>query len=129
MAPRAPDPTPSSPQECGPSFVLNGGKALPRRELLARYEGLFQGALSRQATERKNVNALHHVLGYFKGDLDAWQKSELLRVIEDYRAHRLPLAVPVALLRHYARRHGKEYLERQTYLSPCPDELMLRNHG
>ena len=49
-------------------------------------------------------------------------------MIADYRAGLVPLIVPITLVRHHARVHGAEYVLEQTYLSPHPKELMLRNH-
>jgi len=48
--------------------------------------------------------------------------------IESYRQRRVPLVVPVTLLKHHFRRHPQPWVLDQTYLSPYPDELMLRNH-
>lgn len=63
----------------------------------------------------KHVNVLHHILGYFKKDLDAWEKEELLNTVEDYRSEKTQIAVPMTLLLHYARKFKKEYLLNQTY--------------
>jgi Uncharacterized conserved protein len=41
----------------------------------------------------------------------------------------VPLVVPVTLLRHHVRNHDITYLSGQTFLSPHPKELMLRNHS
>ena len=46
---------------------------------------------------------------------------------EWYREGRVPLIVPMTLVRHHLRRVGVPYLEGQTYLDPHPRELMLRN--
>ena len=40
----------------------------------------------------------------------------------------MPLIVPITMLKHHFRRHGSDWVNSQTYLSPYPDELMLRNH-
>ncbi|MBP2675736.1 MAG: hypothetical protein H6Q84_2576, partial [Deltaproteobacteria bacterium] len=56
------------------------------------------------------------------------EKRELLEVIDRYRNRLLPLVVPITLFRHYVRKYGIAYLERQVFLSPHPIELMLRNH-
>ena len=54
---------------------------------------------------------------------------ELLDLIEAHRRGRLPLVVPLTLLAHHARRLRATYLLGQTYLSPGPEELRLRNHA
>ena len=60
--------------------------------------------------------------------LSAEEKAELLEVLNNYHDGLVPLIVPLTLLKHYVRKYGQEYLQKQTYLSPHPMELMLRNH-
>jgi uncharacterized protein YbgA (DUF1722 family) len=83
--------------------------------------------LNREATVKKNINVLQHIMGYFKKLLNAHEKEELLDTINEYRSEQVPLIVPLTLFRHYVRKYGIEYLENQHYLSPHPVELMLRN--
>ena len=104
------------------------GSDLPLPELLRRYEELFMKGLALHATTRKNTNVLQHMMGYFKQQLSAGEKAELLEVIGQYHDHLTPLIVPLTLLRHYVRKYGQQYLQGQVYLSPHPAELMLRNH-
>ena len=103
-------------------------KAHELGELLATYQGLLLEALALRATPRRHVNVLHHVMGYFKRDLTADEKQELLEVIETYREGLVPLIVPITLLNHYVRRFEEPYLAEQVYLHPHPLELKLRNH-
>jgi uncharacterized protein YbgA (DUF1722 family)/uncharacterized protein YbbK (DUF523 family) len=105
--------------------------APPRRgleEALDPYEALLLAALRTKPTPSKHANVLMHLLGYFKHDLGAPEKAELLEVIGHYRAGFVPLIVPVTLLRHHVRLHGKAYLAESVYLEPHPVELALRNH-
>jgi len=105
------------------------GKELTPKELLESYERLLLAALRTQATVGKNANVLMHALGYFKEDLSAGEKGEMLEVIEDYRREFVPLVVPVTLLRHYVRKYEQPYLKEQAFLNPHPIELKLRNHA
>ncbi len=97
-------------------------------ELAERYEELFMKALSMLATVKKNCNVLDHSMGYFKKDLSADEKAELLEIIDRYRKGFVPLIVPITIIRHYVRKYGEAYLEGQIYFAPHPAELMLRNH-
>ncbi|UCE88041.1 MAG: DUF523 and DUF1722 domain-containing protein [Deltaproteobacteria bacterium] len=108
--------------------LVGEGKKLPRDELRARYEEGFMTALSAHATVRRNVNTLHHIMGYFKKSLAGRAKQELLGLIEDYRSGLVPLVVPLTLVRHYVAEFDIAYLQDQHYLEPHPKELMLRNH-
>jgi uncharacterized protein YbgA (DUF1722 family)/uncharacterized protein YbbK (DUF523 family) len=104
-------------------------KSLSRAELRARYEELFMAALSKLATPGRHANVLTHLLGHIKGELDTDDKQELLRLIDEQRHGHLPLLVPLTLLAHHARRLRATYLLGQTYLSPRPEELRLRNRA
>jgi uncharacterized protein YbgA (DUF1722 family) len=99
-----------------------------RRELLAQYGAGFMTTLAREATVKKNVNVLQHAIGYFKRELAADEKAELLEVIGSYHRGLVPLVVPIVLLMHYVRKFGESYLCRQVWLDPHPAELALRNH-
>jgi uncharacterized protein YbgA (DUF1722 family) len=68
------------------------------------------------------------MMGYFKRQLSADEKQELLEVIQSYHDGLVPLIVPIVLMQHYVRKYGEPYLKRQLYLNPHPAEMMLRNH-
>jgi uncharacterized protein YbgA (DUF1722 family)/uncharacterized protein YbbK (DUF523 family) len=104
-------------------------KQLRPVQAFERYHGLLMEGLRLHATPAKNANVLHHAMGYFKKQLSADEKQELLQLIEAYRQGHYPLIVPVTLLRHYVRKHGQPYLMEQVYLDPHPAELQLRNHA
>lgn len=108
--------------------LVADGKGMEREVLFERYQELFLRALALHATVRKNCNVLSHIMGYFKKQLDAREKAEMLDIMGNYRASMIPLIVPVTLLKHYVAKYGQEYLARQSYLNPHPVELMLRNH-
>ena len=104
-------------------------KDLPRDELFTAYEGHLMAALAEAATAGKNVNALMHMMGFFKDALSADEKAEMLDVIRQYGDGLTPLIVPVTLLNHYVQKYDEPYLKTQTYLRPHPLELKLRNHA
>jgi uncharacterized protein YbgA (DUF1722 family)/uncharacterized protein YbbK (DUF523 family) len=103
-------------------------KARPRAEVREAYTAMFMDALAAVATPTRHVNVMHHMMGHFRGRLEAPARDDLLRLIEDYRQGVVPLVVPLSLIHHYAKLHGVSYLLGQTYLEPHPRELALRNH-
>ena len=103
-------------------------KQYTRVEILSRYITQLTDALRLLATPKKNTNVLHHIIGYFKQQLSADEKKELLGVIDAYHNGYVPLIVPVVLINHYVRKFDEPYLKKQHYLNPHPIELMLRNH-
>ena len=108
--------------------LVASGRAMDRREFQDTYSSGFMAALGAMATPRRQANVLQHMLGYFKQTLDRDSRAELLALIEDYAAERVPLVVPLTLFGHHIRRCGVAYLAEQTFLQPHPVELMLRNH-
>jgi len=108
--------------------LVASGKSMARREFQDRYSFEFMTALKAIATPRRHTNVLQHMLGYFKDALDRESRAELLAVIQEYGAGRVPLVVPLTLFAHHIRRCGVPYLADQVYLRPHPVELMLRNH-
>lgn len=103
-------------------------KKLSPADFRDRYSELFMKALRTKTTTKKNVNVLHHIMGYLKEKLGSTEKQDILAVIEDYHRGLLPLIVPLTLVRHYIDKHQVEYIRDQVYLNPHPKELMLRNH-
>jgi len=99
-----------------------------RGSRLAEYGTSLMQALSIRATRARHTNVLQHIAGFFKRRLEADGRAELADVIRDYRQGLVPLVVPITLIKHHVRRLGVTYLADQTYLSPHPRELMLRNH-
>lgn len=108
--------------------LVAGGKAVPFQELLDRYQGLLMEALQRKITAPKTANVLQHMMGYFKEQLSADEKREILEVLAQFRQGTLPLIVPVTLMNHYVRKYDEPYLKQQVFLNPHPVELKLRNH-
>ncbi|WP_045216644.1 YbgA family protein [Desulfonatronovibrio magnus] len=97
-------------------------------QLAEEYISKLMQALKMSSTIKKNVNVLHHVMGYFKKELTSDEKQELLEIIQAYADSLVPLIVPITLLNHYVRKYDQSYLRQQVYLNPHPMELKLRNH-
>jgi uncharacterized protein YbgA (DUF1722 family)/uncharacterized protein YbbK (DUF523 family) len=108
--------------------LVAGQKSLSIQDLFLQYELLMMEALKLKTTPKKNVNVLQHMMGYFKEQLSADEKKELLEILDDYQKSFLPLIVPLTLIGHYVRKYDQAYLRKQIYLNPHPLELQLRNH-
>ena len=108
--------------------LVAAGKTIPMQSLYGQYENLMMEALSLKTTVKKNANVLYHLMGYFKNELSADEKQELMEIFDQYRAGYIPLIVPVTLINHYVRKYQQPYLAKQTYLNPHPVDLQLRNH-
>ena len=89
---------------------------------------LLMYALSHPARRGAYANALSHLKGYLKRDINAAERQLLDGVIEDYRRGKVPLVVPVRMLEHYFALYPNDYVGRQAFFYPYPDELGVRNH-
>ncbi len=58
---------------------------LPLKERLAAYQALFLEALRIKTTLKKHTDVLMHMMGFFKKDLSADEKQELLEIIDHYK--------------------------------------------
>jgi uncharacterized protein YbgA (DUF1722 family)/uncharacterized protein YbbK (DUF523 family) len=108
--------------------LVADGKKLPIQEVYDQYHQLLMEALKLKTTIRKNTNVLQHLMGFFKKQLSADEKQELIEIFSQYQNEHIPLIVPITLLNHYVRKYDQPYLQQQTYLNPHPLELKLRNH-
>jgi len=99
-----------------------------RAELRARYVRTYMQALSRHASRGRHVNVMEHMTGYLRDAIDAEDRRDIARSIQDYRAGHVSLLVPLTLIAHHARRAGVRYLTGQRYLRPHPKELRLRTY-
>lgn len=117
---------PAAEKELG--RIVAAAARTPRGQVEESYRSVFMAALARPSTSRRHVNVLQHMLGHFRGLLDAAPRQALAAIVEDYRRGLVPLVVPITLFRHYVDLYSVTYLAHQTYLEPHPKELMLRNH-
>ncbi len=107
--------------------LVADARAHPLEELRTGYVELLMEAARLHATSRKHANVLLHCLGYFKKQLKADEKAEMLEIIGAYQNGYIPLIVPITMINHYVRTYDQPYLKRQFYLDPYPIELALRN--
>jgi uncharacterized protein YbgA (DUF1722 family) len=85
-------------------------------------------ALAHHASRKGNTNAIMHLRGYLKEHLNTQDKQELSQLIDSYKAGMVPLVVPLTLLKHHLLKLDNPYLKSQTFWSPHPERLGLRNH-
>ncbi len=94
-----------------------------------QYMVAFMAIMARTATVPKHVNALQHVAGHLRGLVSSPAREKILAVIAEFKQGYVPLIVPMTLIQHYIELHDVPYVNRQTYLTPHPRELKLRNHA
>jgi len=109
-------------------YLANEASQQPLEQVLDTYILELMTQLKKRANRRTHTNALMHIMGYLKKDIDSETKQDLLESIEQYRQEEVNLVVPLALLKHYLKRHGSDHIQSQAYLNPYPHELGLRNY-
>ena len=109
--------------------MVAAAKSKSPSDLFNEYEEALIDALRLKSTLAKHTNVMMHMLGYFKKDLTGDEKQEMLEIIKAYRGELVPLVVPLTLFSHYVRKYNQPYLKQQTYLTPHPTALKLRNHA
>ena len=90
----------------------------------ADYEQYLIQALRYGPKPGQVINVLMHALGYFKKELRTREKALFLDLLEQYRAGRVPLSAPTAVLSAWIARIEEPYLAQQTFFAPYPPELV-----
>ena len=98
---------------------------IPREDFAREYIELFLEALRPLPSRGRLLDALQHLMGHFKEDLEPQEKSEFLETMQEFHAGRLPLAAVGRLLRVLAARHDRDWVAEQSLLDPAPNPLGL----
>jgi uncharacterized protein YbgA (DUF1722 family)/uncharacterized protein YbbK (DUF523 family) len=88
---------------------------------------MIMAALTHVPTRKGHVNVLQHIKGYLKNKLTRDESRDIDEKIEQYRTNVIPLIVPMSLLSHQFKRFENDYISRQVFMSPYPEQLSLRN--
>jgi uncharacterized protein YbgA (DUF1722 family) len=93
-------------------------------EILEHYQREMRRALARPPACGSGTNVLMHALGYVSQDLSKAEKADFLDALQQYRQGKLPLTVPLRLMRSWIIRFEQPYLARQSFLQPFPEEFL-----
>lgn len=96
----------------------------PRDQVFEDYESHLWNAFARSPKETSNINVFMHAMGHFSERLSSGEKSFFLNALEEYRDERVPLSVPLNLLKSWAVRFEDDYLMHQSFIEPYPEGLM-----
>jgi uncharacterized protein YbgA (DUF1722 family)/uncharacterized protein YbbK (DUF523 family) len=107
--------------------LLANTKGVPIETLAEELITQLMTALTHVCTTRTNTNVLQHIAGYLKRKLSSDHRQRLAGLIHEYRLGKIPLIVPVTLLKHHLADHPDPYLEQQVFLSSKADDMSLRN--
>lgn len=107
-------------------LLADAGRA-PLDALAATFIRTLMTALAQRATRRSHSNVLFHLSGYLKQRISKEHRQRLSALIEDYRTGKVPLIVPVTMLKHHFADNPNAYVDGQVFLDPYPEELRVRN--
>ncbi|MDE0882748.1 MAG: DUF523 and DUF1722 domain-containing protein [Myxococcota bacterium] len=83
-----------------------------------------QTVLGHRLTRGRQVNVLHHILGYVSKKLSSVCRKHTIESIEAYGTGQTSLLVPLALLKHQVLDKGAHpWLSQQVYFEPYPSSL------
>jgi uncharacterized protein YbgA (DUF1722 family) len=97
-------------------------------DILTQYRDIFFRAIGEKSSVERNINVIQHMYGFLKRVVSEDEKSEFLRLLEEYRNRVVPMIVPISILRLFSIKYGVDYLLNQKFLSPYPEELALRSY-
>lgn len=97
------------------------------RDLASEYIEHLMATIKKLASRKGHANAMYHLVGYLREEVPGKVRQELVKNIEDYREDIVNLSVPMALLNHYLKLYGSDYIKKQAYLEPYAYDLGLRN--
>lgn len=100
-------------------LVANHDKK-PVDQVFTAYEKVLKQALAKPLLHGRNTNMLLHIFGYFSKDLNAEEKAYFLETLAAYNDHKVPITVPISLLKAWVIRFDMPYLKRQTIFEPYP---------
>ncbi len=96
----------------------------PFDEVVGDYGAHLRRAMCRAPRYTSNINVLMHILGYFKDRLSAAEKTMFLENIQRYRDGKITICPNTTLLKSWIARFEDDYLARQTFFEPYPQDLM-----
>jgi uncharacterized protein YbgA (DUF1722 family) len=95
------------------------------RSVLTDYQAVLNRALATAPRRPACVNVLLHAHDCLKTRLTAQDKSSFLKLLKQYQQGRVPLRAPVSAVQSWIVRFADDYLARQAFFRPYPQELAL----
>lgn len=106
-------------------MLANAG-SMPVHVLADEFISTLMAALSYTATREGHSNVLLHLAETLKQRIPAERRQQLSTLIENYQIGKIPLIVPVTLLKHHIAGNPNAYINDQVFLDPFPAELRVQ---
>jgi uncharacterized protein YbgA (DUF1722 family)/uncharacterized protein YbbK (DUF523 family) len=104
--------------------IVANHESLDFAEQARLYKEHLAQALKRPPRCTSKANVLMHSFGYFSEKLSHEEKSHFIQNIERYKKKRIPSSALMAVLQSWIARFGEDFLSRQTFFEPFPEDLI-----
>lgn len=88
------------------------------------YEEHLLKALSTASRYTSNINVVMHAYSHFSKKLNQSEKKYFQKLVKEYRDAKIPLSAILILLKDWVLRFGDDYLAKQTFFQPYPEDLI-----
>ena len=105
-------------------LVSKAGKKEIMEEVFLSYYAGLKDIFTKMPRISNIVNAIQHIMGYFKNDLSHDEKQFFNEKVESFRQKKVPLSVPLSILRSWVIRFDNKYLLKQLFFMPFPENLI-----
>lgn len=89
------------------------------------YHEEFFKTLNIRTTKSKKCNVFYHLMGYLKNHLNAKEKQNFIKLIEDYKKGKTNYVSVWTILKHFIEKYNITYLMDHVYFNPISYELGL----
>lgn len=100
-------------------------KGIPFSKTKSLYQEEYFKTLKILTTKSKKCNVFMHLMGYLKEHLNAKEKQNFLKLIEDYKGGKTNYVSVWTMLKHYIEKYDVSYLKDHVYFNPISYELGL----
>ncbi len=114
----------SQPKHKQLSRIAAAGKLEELQSLYSRYEEILLNMFQRSARYDSNINVCRQMMAAFNNQLSPGEKQHFLELLDKYKQKKVPLASMLSVLKSWSIRFEDEYLLKQSYFQPYPEELM-----
>ena len=104
--------------------IVADQKVRPFEETVDAYQKHLSEALKRPPRRGSNINVMTKATGYFSKRLSKQEKAFFGAAVEKYKTGKLPSSAVLSILKAWIIRFDEEYLMKQTFFEPYPEELM-----
>lgn len=104
--------------------IVSNRESKPLDKISGDYQQRLFKALKRPPRCGSNLNVIMNAMGYFSSELSKEEKAFFLDSLQKYKNGILPLSVNISILRLWIEKYNEDYLSKQTFFVPYPQELM-----